>query len=613
MPGADTRFRVPGLVAMLIVAGCGGGGGPAEPAPEPNRPPVAAASIPPQTITAGEMASVSLSSAFSDPNGDALQYAATSSNTGVATVSVSGSSVTVAAIAAGSTSVSVTASDPGGLTATQAFAVTVERRPPAVRLATVSVSVAEGDVAVLQVAVDSVPENPVVVRYSLGADDDPETDDADEADFVDDGDGRVRIEAGASNASIEITISDDEDIEPTREVLLVTLQPAAGGEYSVEGTRSAAVLIDEGVCDRTPQVQDEIMSLAGTGDCTAVDNRHLALVEKLDFSVYGGFAGAPLTTLRAGDFDGLPAMTTLNLAENELAELPEGVFAGLSSLVRLWIAENELTRLPEGVFEDLSSLEFLRLNHNQLTELPENLFAGLTGLDSWLMLHENQLTELPAGIFAGLSGVEVLRLNGNRLTELPEGVFADLSSLTSLDLSDNHLAALPEGVFSDLSSLESLFLANNQLTDLPVGAFTGLPRLAELTVLNNPGAPFPLTLELERTDSNNLLAPSPARISVVVAEGAPFPVDVRLSIVGGGLSQDTVTIAAGDAASTEMTVTRTAGRQAPTGIRVSRLPPVPGYIRGIRLEAGEPLLLFASSSADASDGGRRGARRRREP
>lgn len=599
MRGADTRFRVPGLVAMLALAGCGGG--PAEPAPEPNRPPVAAASIPPQTITAGETASVNLSSAFSDPNGDALQYAATSSNTGVATVSVSGSSVTVAAIAAGSTSVSVTASDPGGLTATQAFAVTVERRPPAVRLATVSVSVAEGDVAVLQVAVDSVPETPVVVRYSLGADDDPETDDADEADFVDDGDGRVRIEVGASSASIEVTISDDEDIEPTREVLLVTLQPAAGAEYSVEGTRSAAVLIDEGVCDRTPQVQDEIMSWAGTGDCTAIDNRHLALVEELDFSVYGGFTGAPLTTLRAGDFEGLPAMTTLDLSENELAELPEGVFAGLSSLVRLWIAENRLTRLPEGVFADLSSLEFLRLNHNQLAELPENLFAGLTGLDSWLMLHENQLTELPAGIFAGLSGVEVLRLNGNRLTGLPEGVFSDLSSLTELDLSENQLAALPEGVFSELSSLKSLYLVNNQLTELPAGVFTGLPSLADLAVWNNPGAPFPLTLELERTDSNNLLAPSPARISVVVTEGAPFPVDVRLSIVGGGLSQDTVTVATGDRASSEMTVTRAEGSQAPTGIRVSRLPPVPGHIRGISLQAGEPLLLFASASADASD------------
>lgn len=613
MPGADTRFRVPGLVAMLAVAGCGGSGGPAEPAPEPNRPPVAAASIPPQTITAGETASVNLSSAFSDPNGDALQYAATSSNTGVATVSVSGSSVTVTAIAAGSTSVSVTASDPGGLTATQAFAVTVERRPPAVHLATVSVSVAEGDVAVLQVAVDSVPENPVVVRYSLGADDDPETDDADEADFVDDGDGRVRIEAGASTASIEITISDDEDIEPTREVLLVTLQPAAGDEYTVGGTRSAAVLIDEGVCDRTPQVQDEIMSQAGTGDCTAVDNRHLELVEKLDFSVYGGFTGAPLTTLRAGDFDGLPAMTTLDLSENELTELPEGVFAGLSGLVRLWIEKNRLTHLPEGVFADLSGLEFLRLNHNQLTELPENLFAGLTGLDSWLMLHDNQLTELPAGIFASLSGVEVLRLDGNRLTELPEGVFSNLSSLTELDLSENLLAALPEGVFSELSSLASLYLINNQLTELPVGVFTGLPRLADLAVWNNPGAPFPLTLELERTDSNNLLAPSPARISVVVTEGAPFPVDVRVSIVGGGLSQDTITVATGARASSDITVTRTAGRQAPTGIRVSRLPPVPGHIRGISLQIGEPLLLFASASADASESSRGWVRGRREP
>ncbi len=565
--------------------------------------------------------------------------------------------------------------------------VDVEAGPRA-GFTTPQVAAREGEIAVLEVRLDSPPESPVTINYSIGADGDPDTDDADPSDYAGGGTGSVQVPAGASGASIEITISDDDDVEPVREVLLITLQSSAGAGSLIGDARSAVVSIEEGVCDRTSQVRDLIMSEAGIDGCSEIDNGHMAGIERLTFSPSDGFEGALLTTLRTGDFGGLSAMTSLNLSENELTQLPEGVFPGLSSLEGLWIEKNQLTSLPEGVFADLSSLDFLRLNDNQLTELPAGAFAGLSRLGSWLFLHNNQLTELPAGIFAGLERVELLRLNHNRLTGLPEGVFADLAGLTALDLSanqlaelrdnafdglasltelelgdnqlaalgegvfagldrlevlrlfqnrltelpagvlaglsgltwlslrDNQLTELPEGVFSELSSLERLHLDRNQLTELPAGAFTGLSRLADLSVWENPGSPFPLTLELGRMDSDNLLAPSPAKISVMIAEGAPFAVDLRLSIIGGELSQDAVTIAAGDAASSEVTVTRTEGRQAPTGIRLDRLPQVPEDIRGIRLQIGDPLLLFAAASADVSEGapgdaGRSGALRRR--
>ena len=49
-----------------------------------NRPPVRVGSIPAQSISAGERATVNASPYFSDPDGDALTYSATSSNSGVA-------------------------------------------------------------------------------------------------------------------------------------------------------------------------------------------------------------------------------------------------------------------------------------------------------------------------------------------------------------------------------------------------------------------------------------------------------------------------------------------------------------------------------------------------
>ncbi|WP_419947913.1 Ig-like domain-containing protein [Candidatus Palauibacter sp.] len=99
----------------------------------PNRRPEAVGEIPAQTVSAGETATVEVSSFFSDPDGDALTYAAASSNSVVATVSVSGSSVAVTALAKGTATVTVTANDPEGEEAEQRFRVTVpNRRPEAV-------------------------------------------------------------------------------------------------------------------------------------------------------------------------------------------------------------------------------------------------------------------------------------------------------------------------------------------------------------------------------------------------------------------------------------------------------------------------------------------------
>ncbi len=93
--------------------------------PQPNRAPRRVGSIPSRTITVGERATVNASQYFSDPDGDVLTYAASSSNGGVAGVSVSGSTVTITGAGAGSATITVTARDPGGLGATQRFSATV--------------------------------------------------------------------------------------------------------------------------------------------------------------------------------------------------------------------------------------------------------------------------------------------------------------------------------------------------------------------------------------------------------------------------------------------------------------------------------------------------------
>ena len=96
----------------------------------PNRPPEAVGAMPAQTVAVGETVMRELVSYFRDPDGDALVYAANSSDSRVARASVDDGAVAVAALARGETSVTVTATDPEGLAAAQTFPVTVPNQAP---------------------------------------------------------------------------------------------------------------------------------------------------------------------------------------------------------------------------------------------------------------------------------------------------------------------------------------------------------------------------------------------------------------------------------------------------------------------------------------------------
>ena len=90
-----------------------------------NEPPVAAAILAARTLALGDMLDVEVSTAFVDPDGDALRYTVSSSAPGVVTVLAAGARVTLTAVSGGTAAIRVTATDPGGLSVSQLFAVTV--------------------------------------------------------------------------------------------------------------------------------------------------------------------------------------------------------------------------------------------------------------------------------------------------------------------------------------------------------------------------------------------------------------------------------------------------------------------------------------------------------
>ena len=93
-----------------------------------NNAPVAI-QIPDKTVYVNQSFTVALGSYFTDADGDAMTYTASSNTTYKATVSLSGATLTVNGIEAGTAKIRVTATDSRGDSATQSFSVTVSNQP----------------------------------------------------------------------------------------------------------------------------------------------------------------------------------------------------------------------------------------------------------------------------------------------------------------------------------------------------------------------------------------------------------------------------------------------------------------------------------------------------
>ena len=238
---------------------------------------------------------------------------------------------------------------------------------------------------------------------------------------------------------------------------------------------------------------------------------------------------------------------------------------------------------------DLAATGLLGLAGRGIDALQAEDLSGLSGL-RLLDLRGNVLEALPAGLLSRTPALRALLLGGNRLTALADDALANVPELRELDLSDNALAALAPGQFAGLAALRRLRLDGNALEALPDGLFAGVGNLGSLRLDGNPGAPFALRPALERTDAESW-APGPATVRVTLPTGAPFDIDVDLSVAS-------VQVLAGATHSATSTVAAPAAGGA---VRLkAAAPSVPGTTcdglpcwRGLQPMAGEPLLLFA--------------------
>ena len=391
-----------------------------------NQPPTAVGTLPDRMLTLNSVVDVDVSQVFVDPDGDPLSYTVSSSAPHVATVLAAGTRVTVTAAGAGTATVRVTATDPGGLSATRSFTVTVtssSNRPPA----------RVGTLAPLTLG---VADAAVTVDVS-GAFRDP------------DGDPLTYRASSSAPGVASVTVSGSR----------VTVAPVA------EGTATVTVTATDASGSNSTATQTFAVTV------TATPSGDRAVLEAF-YDATGGpgwtnrtnwKTSAALSEWYGVTTDGSGRVTELNLNDNGLTGPIPPVLVNLANLEVLYLWTNDLTGPVPAWLGDMSRLRWLNLGGNALTgSIPDEL-ARLVGLQQ-LYLWGNGLTGPVPAWLGTLYGLTYLNLGGNALTGTIPSELANLTRLLYLFLYDNRLTGPLPSWLGNLTNLQRLGLGGNALT-----------------------------------------------------------------------------------------------------------------------------------------------------
>ena len=403
-----------------------------------NRPPEAADFIGTQTVYVGESIELHLAGRFRDPDGDELTYTAVSSDADVARVSVAGLQASLTGVALGNARVTVTATDPGGLSAEQAFGVAVRNRSnraPVVADSIGSLSLLPGDTVTLDLNTHfSDPDgDPLSFR---GVTTDPRV---------------ARLRLIGSNARIIGVAPFAADIhflaiDPGDLIARIVVRVTVQGEGS--GDRAVLIKIYESTGGPNWHRQENWLTDAPlsswqgvvTTDDDATAVRTLSL------------RGNNLTGSIPPEIGQLSSLDWLMLDANNLTGSIPAEIGNLPLLRDLFLAYNNLTGTIPPEIGNLDSLRVLNLNSNNLSgSIPPEI--GRLARVRYLKMDNNNLTDSIPPELGGLSSVRYLTLGSNRLTGSLPSEIGRLSQLEWLQLHDNRLTGAFPASFTSLGSL----------------------------------------------------------------------------------------------------------------------------------------------------------------
>ena len=412
----------------------------------PNQAPETIVTIPGLNLTVGGVSgTINLGTYFSDPEGEALTYTAASSNTSIATVSISpGNVLTITAKAAGTATITVSATDPGKLTAEQQFSVTVNQANAApTPIGTIPAQTVKVGSTTATADVD-------VSSYFTDADDDTLTYTASSSDTakatVSVSSATVTITAvAAGTATITVTATDPDGLTATQTIsVTVTQNRAPTVTRSISDITAPVVTI--GYVDLSLDFSDpdgDPLTYAVTSSNTAVVT---VSVSGSTLTITAVGVGNATLTATATDPDGLSATLTVNFTITAQVSTADNV-PGLSNteqslLLRLLTYDTLIFNELHNGSNDAN--DWLELRNVSVTDLP---------LDDWQLIirtrSSNVGVSFPAGTVIPAGGV--LLLTNTEFATAHGSVLAVVSDAFALPQTEFALILRAPTVFGDIA------------------------------------------------------------------------------------------------------------------------------------------------------------------
>ncbi len=470
----------------------------------PNRAPEALGGMAERAMAAGDTATLDVSAYFADPDGDALEYTAASSDGGTATVSMHGDVLEIVAVRWGAVTVTVTARDGGGLEAEQALSVVGANRMPELvaLLPDVEVEVG-GEVVIVASRYFGDPDGDALVYRA-------EALDADVVGVVVGGDTVTVVGLGRGRVAVVVAARDAGGLaaHDTMGVVVPNQAPVV-----VESLPD--VVLDEGADTvvvlsryfRDPD-GDELTYRATSSEPWSVDAR--VAVDSLAIEIRA--PGKAVITVTAADSGGLIARQDFNVvsltdrdvleilyhatggqgwtnSENWLTDAPLRDWYGITAdhaerVGGIVLMFNKLRGMIPPELGQLARLDSLFLDHNGLTGLVPVELSKLSSV-SYMSLTNNQLAGSIPSELGQLPNLRYLHLSGNKLAGRIPSELGRLPRLERLNLSYNQLKGPIPSELHRLSNLTSIYLHGNELIG-PIPSELGqLPRVEHISLFGN--------------------------------------------------------------------------------------------------------------------------------
>lgn len=165
----------------------------------------------------------------------------------------------------------------------------------------------------------------------------------------------------------------------------------------------------------------------------------------------------------------LKLLENVDLSGNKLTALPTGA-KNWTKAKKLDLSGNAMTQIPTGSIPYMKALTTLNLANNALANNTSALKTKLDKLKSLtklttLDLSGNKLTAFPTTPIGAMTKLQYLYLQKNSLTSIPSTI-GKLTALKVLDASDNKITKL-DAAISKCTKITKMNLANNKLKTIP--------------------------------------------------------------------------------------------------------------------------------------------------